>query len=78
MSNWIRCNDKLPPIGQEVNCYVPSKRDMGRNPVTSLIRLIRHEAATDFYWDNNYGGSNIHLQDSVTHWQPLPEPPTDD
>lgn len=74
-SNWISVNDQLPPIGQEVLVYVPSKIERDRNPVTSLVRLIRHEAARDFYWDNNYGGSNIHLQESVTHWAPLPNGP---
>lgn len=74
-SAWISVADSLPAIGREVLVYVPSKIEMGRNPVTALIRLIRHEAASDFYWDNNYGGSNIHLPESVTYWMPLPEPP---
>lgn len=72
---WLSVEDSLPPLGLEVLAYVPSRKEMGRNPVTALARYIRYEGAEDFYWDNNYGGSNIHLSTSVTHWMPLSEPP---
>lgn len=69
---WISVEDRLPPIGQEVIVSVPG----GRAPVTALMRLIRWEGATDFYWDNAYPGKgNMHLQTSITHWMPLPAAP---
>ncbi len=67
--NWISTKDELPEIGSEVNVYTRQGK------VTSLCRLIRHEGATTYYWDNHYGGSNVHVQDEITHWKPLPEPP---
>lgn len=69
---WVSVEDRLPEIGEEVIVYVPNSN---RNKVTSLAMYIRYEGATEFHWDNQYGGSNIHLQNAVTHWQPLPKPP---
>lgn len=70
---WQLCTpDNLPPIGTEVLVVVPSKIDMGKNPVTALCRLIRYAGAQNYYWDNYYGGSNIHLEGSVTHWAYMP------
>jgi hypothetical protein len=70
---WISVETALPPIGQEVIVFVPG----GRRLVTALMRLIRWDGATDFYWDNAYPGKgNMHLQTSITHWMPLPAAPT--
>jgi hypothetical protein len=68
---WISVKNGLPPIGQEVIVATPR----GSRKVTALVRLIPHEGARDFYWDNAYGGKFTHVQDSVTHWMPLPEAP---
>lgn len=72
MDNWIKITgpDSLPEIGTEVNVYVPSL-----NQVTSLCRLIRYEGALEYYWNNIYGGCNIHVQNAVSHWKPLPNWP---
>lgn len=70
--NWIRVEERLPEIGEEVIVYCPGSE---RKPVTALSRLIRYEGATNFYWDNYYGGSFTHIQEAVTHWQPLPNAP---
>lgn len=72
---WIPVSERLPEIGNEVLVYCPHKIEFGRNPVTALMRLIRYEKATEFYWDNNYGGRNVHLKESVTHWMSLPAAP---
>ena len=69
---WIACADQLPEIGQEVIVFTPRK---GRK-VTALSRFIHYEEATNFHWDNSYPGKgNLHLQESVTHWMPLPASP---
>jgi len=73
---WISVKDRLPEIGEEVLCYCPHKIEAGRNPVTALVRLIPYEGAREYYWDNYYGGNNTHVMKAVTHWQPLPPPPT--
>ena len=71
MNNWISIKDKLPEVGTEVIVFTPHN-----NKVTSLARYIRHEGANTYFWDNHYPGSgNCHIQESVTHWMPLPEPP---
>lgn len=75
MPEWISVEEALPPLGLEVLVYVPSKIENGRSPVTALSRYIRYEGATTFHWDNNYGGSNIHLSTSVTHWAFMPKAP---
>lgn len=71
--NWINIKDKLPPIGQNVIVYVPNGAWGPR--VKALARFIRYEGAKEYYWDNHYGGNNTHVQEAVTHWMPLPEPP---
>jgi hypothetical protein len=71
---WINVKDQLPEIGREVIVFSPNSND-GTGRVTALTRLIRYEEATQFYWDNSYGGSNIYIQSAITHWMPLPEPP---
>ncbi|MFI3155040.1 MAG: DUF551 domain-containing protein [Methylococcaceae bacterium] len=72
---WIDVNDALPPIGVEVIVFCPYKKENGRNPVTALCRLIRYEGDHTFYWDNNYGSNNTHVQNAVTMWQPMPDEP---
>jgi len=66
---WISVKDKLPEIGSEV---IVLKND---GNVTALARYIRYEGAKEYFWDNFYGGSNLCLQESITHWMPLPNPP---
>lgn len=68
---WIRVEDGLPGVGQEVIVYCPESK----KKVTALCRFYRYEGATSFYWDNYYGGSFTHIQEAVTHWQPLPNAP---
>lgn len=77
MSEWISVKDRLPEIGTEVIAWSPkSYTGLGQGRVTALCRLIRYEEATEFYWANHYpGNSNIHTQEAITHWMPLPEPP---
>lgn len=70
--DWINIKEKLPEIGTEVIVYCPK---CTVRKVTALARFIRYEEATDYYWDNAYGGSNIHVMDSVTHWKPMPNKP---
>jgi hypothetical protein len=60
------CEDceNLPPCCDNGNCDAPEG-----------ARYIRYEEATDYYWDNAYGGGNIHVMDSVTHWKPMLDKP---
>ncbi len=68
---WIDIKKQLPPVGDEVIVFTK------RGEVTALARFIRYEGAVDYYWDNHYPGTgNCHIQESVTHWMPMPQPPT--
>lgn len=69
---WISVKDALPPIGEEVTVFCPRSE---RHRVTALVRLIPYEGALEFFWDNAYGGGFTHVQDSVTHWMPMPKEP---
>lgn len=72
--DWISVEDALPELGAEVLVYCPRKEC---RKVTALARFIRYEGSQDFYWDNDYPGKgNMHLAESVTHWMPLPPPPS--
>lgn len=72
---WISVTDALPPIGEEVVVFVPRKIETGHDPVTALARYIRHEGDVNYYWDNDYSKGNMHIQDAVTMWQPMPDVP---
>lgn len=68
---WVRVEDGLPEMGQEVIVYCPKSS----KKVTALCRFNRYEEDVKFYWDNFYGGSFTHIQEAVTHWMKLPPPP---
>lgn len=77
MSEWIDCKDKLPDVGVPVlvNCVD------GKNQILVAKRLITKDWAFEdgitkkheWFWglQNLFG-----WPDSVTHWMPLPPPPT--
>jgi len=69
---WIPVGEMLPEIGSAVLVYTPRSE---HRKVKALMRLIRYEGSSEFYWDNIYGGGWIHTQEAVTHWRPLLEPP---
>ena len=70
--NWIRVEEELPLIGEEVLVYTVTGH------VTALARRVSFNSNEPFFWTNDYPGrSNLHLAESVTHWMPLPEPPKD-
>jgi len=66
MTEWINVNDRLP---EDQEHYLV------RTPLTFPKNCIYQIA--EFYTDNYefYNEQDEHLND-VTHWQPLPEPPT--
>ena len=60
MSEWISVEDRLPNIGQNVLTYD------GHNRVFCSVRQNHQFKIHYTVWDH----------DNVTHWMPLPEPPT--
>lgn len=64
MSNWIKVSNQLPPYGKRVLIYG---------------RLWSGEACAGFlhhldYWVDVETGK---IEQPITHWQELPEPPTE-
>lgn len=72
-SGWISVEERLPAIGERVLAFTPRSE----RKVKELTRLIPYEGAIEFFWDH-YRGQSTHVQKSVTHWMPLPPPPTHD
>lgn len=63
MSNWIRCSERMPEVGQQV--------------LATNQKLHIYETAIFFYADVSgveyFGTSSGRF--IATHWHPLPEPP---
>ncbi len=72
---WIKCSDRLPEIGEEVQVYCIESVYPEKPRVKALARFIPYEEATTYYWDSAYGGGNRHTQQAVIAWQPLAAAP---
>jgi hypothetical protein len=59
---WISVNDRLPEIGDKVLIYCSSQGQ--------LIAYLSYEKQ----WIHVFDGSYLYL--NITHWMPLPEPPS--
>ena len=67
---WYSTKKALPPIGREVQVFVPTARE--HRKVTALCRLIPYEGCTiEYAWDNHYGGCNAHPKEFITHWKKM-------
>ena len=60
MSDWISITDEMPKIGNMVIC------------TDGLITWIDE---VSLYWIECAIGSEFCVNEVVTHWMPLPEPP---
>lgn len=72
---WVKCSDRLPEKGTLVLPYIE----------LNGIKLVSHEASlfsgTFRFWrENDYGAFDWFVQKDhiITHWMPLPNPPTMD
>lgn len=67
---WIACTDRLPAQGVKVLIWYddPREEDGGFR----LLGSVRHHGRL------NPDGYNGDFSDRVTHWQPIPPPPTKD
>ncbi len=63
MSGWIRVEDRLPENWQRVIIHGAGY---------TKIPQVKSGYRTGTYWRTDSGGSI-----SVTHWQPMPEPPVE-
>lgn len=69
--NWISVNDRMPNDGDEVLVFysIGIHSILMYNDPRNLTQDIHK------YWFNNTTGAWI-AHSQVTHWQPLPEPPS--
>lgn len=73
MTDWINVDERLPEDSREVLCYYLNTEGRYGYVVGSYSRRLFEGWETDI--DNN----EIYYQPvKITHWMPLPEPPTKD
>lgn len=66
---WISVEERLPEFGERV-LVCGRIDDFGDEPEYGIDIAYRYHAGVehiDFYWDSTF---------DVTHWMPLPEPPS--
>lgn len=78
MSDWIKCNDRLPEEGQ---CVIASGHNFGDEELGRWVEPSVY-ADSEFHPCTNDGHGNLIADldadmSSTTYWQPLPAPPTD-
>ncbi|WP_347291512.1 DUF551 domain-containing protein [Kluyvera georgiana] len=68
--DWIKCSQRMPTKDQRVIVFV----DFDSSVVTPLIKDAEYTGTTFRIGPNTV---NTEGEPRVTHWQPLPEPPTE-
>ena len=72
MSDWIKCSDRLPEAAM-------ADPDCSDNVLAYQIH-VGHQMLQAFYSQDDqlwYDQAGDQLDGEVTHWQPLPAPPTE-
>lgn len=67
---WVKCSQRMPAKDQRVIVFV----DFDSGVVTPLIKDAEYTGTTFRIGPNTV---NTEGEPRVTHWQPLPEPPTE-
>ena len=69
---WISVDDQLPNVGVECICNYFPKQPIMQGTRIGLLYRITHKTAVKISTDKNgFTGCS-----EVTHWMPLPKPPT--
>lgn len=72
MSEWIRCDERLPPDCESVLIYTKHMP-----PISACLTYSKNGDAILYHindWDES---DQLLYLDEVSHWMPLPEPPND-
>ena len=71
-SNWINVKDQLPPDDESVLVYVNGNIRIFSYVVSYLVDMRAH------WWVDESGDYHSDIADGdVTHWMPLPQPPSE-
>lgn len=63
---WIKCSDRMPDLNIPVLTYTP----IAYNSKKTSVMILKE--------DYGYISWNKSFMSSVTHWMPLPNPPSED
>jgi len=72
MSDWIRCEDRLPEEGVWMLVWIPDGAE--RPYIFYHIDHIDERLGYSPFWTDG-SGQRFYDFDGITHWAPLPEPP---
>lgn len=74
MSEWIKCSDRLPEeSGIYPACSTHPKRDYVEDWLDAFYYFNAEAKAGESKWQHSSG----FYDNAITHWIPLPEPPTE-
>lgn len=73
-NGWIKCSEKMPNDGRAVIAYLPNYKD-DPNEIGVFIGWPIEDTVGEIWWEDLGGESYKSTQ--VTHWRPLPPPPTE-
>lgn len=72
--NWKPTSEEMPPLDTKVLIYMKGEERVGE------LREDRGDWEESYarceYWDDPYDDGKCWDHEDVTHWMPLPEPPT--
>lgn len=68
-TNWISVKDRLPETNQEVLVYRGSH-------IGDLMNVYTYVGNDK--WEDEYGYWSVTDDEGITHWMPLPAPPTEE
>ena len=78
MSAWIKCSERMPFTIADVEVFASIEvlvTDGKRVTATDCNAGVRHASVSDFWCAfSEYGAMCPKV---ITHWMPLPEPPTE-
>lgn len=72
MGEWIKCSDRLPPVGLRVMGFEPHAE-----PEFVVVKLLDLPEWKGFSYADECLAEVCPSGALITHWQPLPEPPND-
>lgn len=72
LSDWISVEERLPENSEPVLVYSPTSNLIGKNLVGAYY--APHKSGGNSWTVYDFGRANLYGE--VTHWMPLPNPPT--